>query len=153
MFPCYNASQTYAQIAPNAFGHCAGGVFSCPKGGSDVSQLNEKRQRFVELYLVYLDATRAAKEAGYSERTANRIGHQLLQDPRVQAALREAMDKRSQRTAIDQDRVLMELGRMGFANMLDYVQVQEDGTARINLRALNRDTAAAIQEVTVEQVG
>jgi phage terminase small subunit len=39
---------------------------------------------------------------------------------------------------------------MGFANMQDYIAV-EDGHIRIDLNHLTRDEAAAIQEITVEE--
>lgn len=41
-------------------------------------KLTPKRQRFVENYCVHLNATKAAIEAGYSMRTADRIGPELL---------------------------------------------------------------------------
>lgn len=40
--------------------------------------LNAKQQRFVDEYLVDLNATQAAMRAGYSERTANEQGARLL---------------------------------------------------------------------------
>lgn len=41
-------------------------------------KLTEKQKRFVQEYLVDLNATAAAKRAGYSAKTADRIGPELL---------------------------------------------------------------------------
>ena len=41
-------------------------------------KLTEKQKRFVQEYLVDLNATAAARRAGYSEKTADRIGPELL---------------------------------------------------------------------------
>lgn len=60
------------------------------------------------------------------------------------------MDARATRCAIKADDVLREIARMAFSNMYDYIRIQEDGSPVVDLSALNRDTAAAIQEVTVD---
>ena len=68
--------------------------------------LTPKQQLFVMEYLVDLNATRAAKAAGYSERTAESQGSRLLSNVKVAAAIQSAMDDRSARTGITQDYVL-----------------------------------------------
>ena len=49
--------------------------------------LTKKQERFIERYLVHFNSTRAAKEAGYSERSAKYIGYENLRKPAVQEAL------------------------------------------------------------------
>ena len=68
--------------------------------------LTAKQSRFVEEYLVDLNATQAAARAGYSAKTAEQQGYQLLQKTSVQQAIAEAMSKRSERTEITADQVL-----------------------------------------------
>ena len=58
-----------------------------------VAKLTEKQKRFVQEYLVDLNATAAAKRAGYSEKTADRIGPELLGKTCVSAAIQEAIKK------------------------------------------------------------
>ncbi|MCY3553721.1 MAG: terminase small subunit [Gemmatimonadetes bacterium] len=69
-------------------------------------KLTKKQQAFVQEYLVDLNATRAAIDAGYSEKTARSIASENLTKPNIQAALIEAQKERSERTQIDQDFVL-----------------------------------------------
>ena len=52
-------------------------------------RLTAKQERFVEEYLVDLNATQAAKRAGYSERTATEIGYENLRKPHLQEALKQ----------------------------------------------------------------
>ncbi len=71
--------------------------------------LTPKQERFVEEYLVDLNATQAAIRAGYSEKTAAEQGYENLRKPQVAEAIQEAMKARSERTEIDQDWVLNNL--------------------------------------------
>ena len=68
--------------------------------------LTAKQQRFVDEYLKDLNATQAAIRAGYSKKTAASIGQENLTKPEIAKALKEAMQGRSERTAITQDYVL-----------------------------------------------
>jgi phage terminase small subunit len=108
------------------------------------------QQRFVEEYLIDLNATQAAIRAGYSERNSGKIGPELLGKTSVIDALREARTKQSKRTQITSDRVLLELAKIGFANMADYMRVGEHGDPVLDFSNLTRDQAAALIEVTVE---
>lgn len=71
--------------------------------------LTPKQVLFVEEYLVDLNATQAAIRAGYSEKTAGRIGAENIQKPVIQEAIAERMKMRIERTEITQDRVLMDI--------------------------------------------
>ena len=53
-----------------------------------MANLTPKQQRFVEEYLIDLNATQAAIRAGYSEKTADSIGLQLLRKTQVSEQLR-----------------------------------------------------------------
>lgn len=88
-----------------------------------MARLTEKQARFVAEYLVNLNATEAAKRAGYSEKTAYSIGFENLRKPEIQEAIQEAMAARAERTEITQDRVLQELARIAFANGTDYARI------------------------------
>lgn len=69
-------------------------------------QLTDKQERFCQEYLVDLNATQAAIRAGYSAKTADKIGSQLLGKTRVQAKIDELKLARSEKTGITAERVL-----------------------------------------------
>lgn len=68
--------------------------------------LNPKQQRFVEEYLIDLNATQAAIRSGYSEASAEVQGHRLLRNDKIARAVQKAMDERAERTEITADFVL-----------------------------------------------
>ena len=71
--------------------------------------LTPKQARFVEEYLVDLNATQAAIRAGYSKKTAEQQGARLFRNVKVAAAIQEAQEARSERTGITQDEVIQGL--------------------------------------------
>ena len=71
-----------------------------------MAKLTPKQQRFVDEYLIDLNATQAAIRAGYSPKTARQIGEQNLSKLDIQQAIEQAKAERSERTKITQDDVL-----------------------------------------------
>jgi phage terminase small subunit len=86
-----------------------------------MAKLNEKQQRFVDEYLIDLNATQAAIRTGYSAKTADVQGSRLLANVKVQQAISVAMAERSKRTGVNQDRVVLELAKVAFVKMTDIV--------------------------------
>ena len=112
-------------------------------------KLTEKQKRFVEEYLIDLNATQAAIRAGYKANKKNTfevIGYQLLQKTSVEAEIQKAMAERSRRTGISQDRVIQELARIAFVNPQNLIN-PEDATVRADA---TEDDLACIQSVKVK---
>lgn len=86
-----------------------------------MAKLTEKQQRFVDEYLIDLNATQAAIRAGYSVNTANEQGSQNLAKLSIQQAIAEKMAERSKRTGVNQDRVVLELAKIAFVKITDVV--------------------------------
>jgi phage terminase small subunit len=84
-----------------------------------MADFTAKQARFVEEYLIDLNATQAAIRAGYSAKTAGQIGEQNLRKLEIASAISDAQAQRSKRTEITADQVLRELARVGFANLSD----------------------------------
>lgn len=68
--------------------------------------LTDRQFKFVDEYLIDLNATQAATRAGYSAKTASRIGPELLGKTCVAEAIAKRMKDRERRTEITQDYVL-----------------------------------------------
>lgn len=81
-----------------------------------VAKLTAKQKKFCLEYLIDLNATQAAIRAGYSAKTAYRIGAELLQKTSVSEYLSALQKKQSKRTEITADRVLSELAAIAFAD-------------------------------------
>lgn len=113
--------------------------------------LNDRQVRFVQEYLVDLNATQAAIRAGYSQDAAGQLGHKLVKKGEIKTAIAEAMNDRAIRTGVTQDFVVAQLARLARANMADFITIQKDGSAYVDLSALTRDQATAITEFTVEE--
>lgn len=77
-----------------------------PDGPKPLRPLTAKIQRFCDEYIIDLNASAAAKRAGYSEKTADRQGHRLLKKVEVDNYIKQLMEKREERTTITQDYVL-----------------------------------------------
>src|ERR1051326_3842030 len=81
------------------------------------TELNPKQRRFVEEYLIDLNAKRSATVAGYSAKSAAKIGYRLLREPLVAKAMHKALAARSRRTHITADRGLREDARIAVADI------------------------------------
>ena len=110
--------------------------------------LTPKQERFVQEYLIDLNATQAAMRAGYSEKTARQIASRELSKVNVQEAIAAGMAARSERTQINQDRVLKEYARIAFSNMKDFAEFGPGGVALKDLANMDEDAARCVAEVS-----
>ncbi len=69
-------------------------------------KLTPKQQRFIDEYLIDLNATQSAIRAGYSPRTARAIACENLAKPDIQEAIAKAKIERSEATKINAEWVL-----------------------------------------------
>lgn len=86
------------------------------------SKLRPKQKRFVAEYLIDLNATQAAIRAGYSAKSAETIGRQLLRKTTVSAALAEAQRQQHARLILTADEVREQnacIARLDPAEMFD----------------------------------
>ena len=74
--------------------------------------LTGRESHFITEYLIDKNAARAARAAGYSEKTARAIGHSLLHKERIQSAIASALDEQKKRTLIEADQVLKDIERI-----------------------------------------
>lgn len=114
--------------------------------------LTAMQEAFCREYLIDRNATHAARRAGYSERTANRIGHDLLKDPRVVARVEKAGEIAEKKFEITAERVIEELAKVGFASMRDFIRVDSEGQPQIDLGETPDWALDALAEVKTETV-
>lgn len=108
--------------------------------------LTSKQDRFVQEYLVDLNATQAAIRAGYSKKTAAAIGAENLTKPKIAEAVQNAMAERAKRTEITADKVLQELAKIGFA---DIRKLFTPGGSLLPVSDLDDDAAACLSSIEI----
>lgn len=111
---------------------------------------NSKRERFCQLIVEGVSQEDAYERVGYRRNSGNTST--LVRKKEIQSRIREIKETAARSAGITIERVLTELGKIGFANMLDYIQVTEGGQPYLDLSKLTREQAAAIQEITVDSV-
>lgn len=112
-----------------------------------MAKLTAKQKKFVEEYLIDLNATQAAIRAGYSPNTAQEQSSRLLSNVMVKNEIDKAIAERSRRTGISQDRVLRELAKIAFVNPNDVINFS-DATVKMT----SEENLAAIASVKVKKI-
>jgi len=130
--------------------------------------LTAKQARFVEEYMIDLNATQAAIRSGYSAKTAGDIGRQLLRKTPVALAISERKRALSERTGVTAERIIEELAKIGFSDIRNVVRWGEavavkdpdtgevtiaNGVALVDSDQLTPAAAACIAEVSQGQSG
>lgn len=126
-------------------------------------ELTPKQQAFVDAYLVCLNATQAAIEAGYSEHTAKQQGSRLLTNADVWAAIQAGMEQRADRMEVSQDDVVSALMAIAFADVRDVAEWgrEQDPETKNELpffrvkpsSELSDEIAVALQSVVIDGQG
>ncbi len=98
--------------------------------------LNDKQERFCREYVIDLNATQAAKRAGYSEKTAGQQGEQHLKKLEIQNRIKKLQSGISERLEITADMVTRELWTLATYSIQDLV---EDSGEVINIKNADRD--------------
>lgn len=111
------------------------------------------RARFVEEYLIDLNATQAAIRAGYAPDYADRYGPSLLGKSSVKRAIEKAKRLRSIRTGAKADEVIREFLRLAYSDLSDYISWGPKGVKLVSSKKLTADQTAAVQELTIKAYG
>jgi phage terminase small subunit len=82
-----------------------------------MSELRPKQKRFVEEYLIDLNATAAARRAGYKQ--PNKQGPRLLVNVGISEAIQARIKLRSEKTGLTVDRIWEEWRRAALSNIAD----------------------------------
>lgn len=70
--------------------------------------LTAKQQRFVDEYLIDLNATQAAIRAGYSEKTAAETGYENLRKPQIAEYIESKQKKLEEKAQVTQEWVIQQ---------------------------------------------
>lgn len=107
-----------------------------------------KQERFVDEYLVDLNATQAAIRAGYSARGVEVTSWKLLRNAKVQAAIAQRRLALQEEVQVRQVDVIKEYLCLALSDMRKAAQWGPDGVELVDSTLLDDQTARAVQEVT-----
>jgi phage terminase small subunit len=110
-------------------------------------RLTDKQALFAREYLVDLNASAAARRAGYSHKSAGRFSQELLTKPHIQAEIQRLKIKKTNNLDITIGRVLRERAKLAFFNALD--MFNPDGTMK-PITEISPDVAAALSGVDIK---
>ena len=83
----------------------------------DFTKLTEKQRIFCHEYIVDWNATRSAKAAGYSEKTAYSIGNENLKKPEIDAYINHIQKDLAKEAGLSKLRVTRELMNLAFSSV------------------------------------
>lgn len=112
------------------------------------NRLNPKQLRFVEEYLVDLNATQAALRAGYSSKGAKQQGSHLLTNPNVQAAISARRIRVSKKLLVTAENVVEELRRIAFTDRRALFTWGPEGVKVRDSAQLSEEEASIVEEVS-----
>lgn len=115
-----------------------------PAGDVSTAALTPLQKRFCEEYVVDMNMTHAAIRAGYAPKNAYRSAARILKLPAAESFINSLREGISRRTRVTADMVVMELARIGFQNVKDYV---DDNNNVLDMGSISRSKAAAIASV------
>ena len=117
---------------------------------NDFSGLTDKQRAFCLHYCTHWNATKAALQAGYSEKTANEQGSQNLAKLSVQAYIKHLQSDIARAAGVSALRNLMELTKIAYTNPTD---IRESWEQLKDWESIPDDVRAGIAEVvTVSKV-
>lgn len=115
-------------------------------------KMSAKEERFVSEYLVTLNAADAARKAGYAQKSARMTGHKLLTKTYISDAIRTEKMKFTVKAKITTEMVIAELGKVAFASLRSFIELDENGQPHINLQNVSNDDLDALQDIQIETV-
>jgi len=115
----------------------------------DHPKLTPKQAKFVQEYLIDLNATQAYQRAGYTARghAAEANAYRLLRNAEVTAALQAERHRLAATLQITPERVLQEYARLAFADLRRVASWDTEGVHFHDSAVLADQDAAAIAEV------
>ena len=117
---------------------------------NDFSGLTDKQRAFCLHYCTHWNATKAALQAGYSEKTANEQGSQNLAKLSVQAYIKHLQSDIARAAGVSALRNLVELSKIAYTNPTD---IRESWEQLKDWESIPDDVRAGIAEVvTVSKV-
>lgn len=118
---------------------------------SAFDSLTPQAKRYVQELMIDGVQYKAAIRAGYSPKAAREVSSRLMTNPKVKAAIEEKRKEVINETGITPERIIIELGKIAFADIMNYTFEDENGDTYVDFQKMAKDPArSAITELIVE---
>ena len=108
---------------------------------------NARRERFAQEIVKGVPVVEAYEKAGYKRDD----GNARKMYAKIRNRVLEITGRAAANVGITKERVLAELGLLGFSNMADYATIGANGLPFFDFSKVTRDQMAAVQELVVEE--
>ena len=123
------------------------------KPGDDVTlldTLNARQEAFCQSYARNGNATQAAKDAGYSQKTAYAQGFRLLRYAEISSRIETIRAERFQKLHMGADELLALMAGQARNPLANFLHITPDGDPYIDLAKASPEDLAHVKEVTIE---
>lgn len=110
--------------------------------------MNERQRRFADEYIKTGNATQAAINAGYSEKTANRIASQNLSKLDIKSYIDEQMQELHKSNIMDATEALYILSEIARGKRDEEVLILNQTTGKVERHTKKADNATVIKAIT-----
>ena len=100
-------------------------------------KLTEKQKAFADYYIECLNATEAARKAGYSKNTVGAIGHENLKKPKIKEYIDKRLAEKDDERVAKQDEILEFLTAV-MRNDTEYLEQYDPIEIRDRLKAAEK---------------
>lgn len=118
-----------------------------------MKELSPRQLAFAAAYAKHGVASRAAVEAGYSEKTAASQAERLLRNVGIRAEVERLGAKATEKAEVDVQRIVDELALIGFADLAEFVEWGPEGVRLKSSDSLDAVHRRAIVEVSESRNG
>jgi len=113
----------------------------------DKLELTDKQRIFCQEYIIDWNATRAAKEAGYSEKTATETGCENLRKPHIKEYIDSIKDNLEEQAGLTKLKVVLEQKKLAFSSI---AHLHDTWITRKEFESLGEAEKACISEISTQ---
>jgi len=119
---------------------------------NDKQKLTYKQDLFCREFIIDNNAYQAAIRAGYSESTAKVKACDWLEKVSIKERIQALRQKITDKLDVSAEKVVAELAKLGFANIKDFVDINEEGeTTFKSFEGIDNAKLAAIKSIKVSK--
>lgn len=115
-----------------------------------VNKTDERYDVFARQYAIDFNGTRAAIEAGFSEKSAAATASKLLKNAKIQEKIQGYLAAKGERADISADRIVEEVAAMGLSDITEVLSFGSGGVVLKESGTLPPRVTRAIQSIRVD---